>query len=322
MGLDSIWMFNLQCDSYYHITQQSTNPKLPTTISLIPPPTDLPDNLHINIISKLNDTNAEIVKLLTSYQTCFAESKFDIGCIPNAECIIELITNIPINSKPYRSTNHETINSEVQSLLLNNLIRPSYSPYASPVTLAFKKEDNAKTRFCIDYRKLNDKILPDKYPMPRIEDIIDRLHNSKCFSIFDIRSGFWHIKVRESDIPKTAFVTQNGHFEWLVMPFGLKNAPAIFQRTIRNMLEKYSLTNFCHNYMDDIIVFSPDSNTHINHLSQLLSASKKENIKLNFDKSQLFQTTVNYLGYRLSPNHIYPLNNNINSILELKPPKC
>ncbi|XP_015790606.1 conserved oligomeric Golgi complex subunit 2-like [Tetranychus urticae] len=103
----------------------------------------------------------------------------------------------------------------------------------------------------IDFRKLNEVVVTDSYPMPRIDDILDKLHGRKYFSVFDIKSGFWHIPVNVNDIHKTAFITQFGHYEWCVMPFGFKNAPAIFQRAIRNILEKYKLINFCHNYIDD-----------------------------------------------------------------------
>lgn len=325
LGLDNIYKFKLNCPSNYQIFQQLTEENEQSVVQLIDPQINLPLNFHIDIESKLNsiNNNNNLIKLLTKFESVFSDNKFNIGVLSEAQCIIELDSKIPINSKPYRTSPIEQnrIENEITSLLKANLIQHSHSPYASPVTLAFKREDNDKTRFCIDYRKLNDKVIPDKYPMPRIEDIIDNLHNNKYFSVFDVRSGFWHIRVRKDDVAKTAFITQNGHYEWLVMPFGFKNAPAIFQRAIRNLIEKYSLTKFCHNYIDDIIVYSPNLSTHIDHIEKLLTAVSNEGLKLNFEKCKIAQLKVNYLGHSLSLNEVRPLHSNVDSILKLTPPK-
>ena len=326
LGLDNIFKFNLSFDSNYNISQKlmNTNDE-PKMIRLINPKINLPLNFHIDIETKLKSINDDrrLIELMKKFEFVFSDNKFKVGCLKNSICIIELESIVPINSKPYRPSFEEqkTIDNEIKSLLEAGLIQPSHSPYASPVTLAFKKDDNAKTRFCIDYRKLNDKTIPDKYPMPRIEDIIDSLHGNKYFSVFDIKSGFWHIKMKEEDIPKTAFVTQNGHYEWKVMPFGFKNAPAIFQRSIRNLIEKHSLTKFCHNYIDDIIVYSPNRSIHIDHIEKLLVAVASEGIKLNFEKCKFAQLSVNYLGHILCLNEIRPLHSNVDSILKLTPPK-
>lgn len=325
LGLDSIYKFNLNCDSKYQVTQNSGSECKPTIIKMIEPMIEINANFHIDYRLKVEHINNDIefMKILMSNEVVFSNDKFDVGCFKDHLCVIELETNIPINSKAYRTSieQQNRIENEIKSLMNAGLIRYSSSPYASPVTLAFKKEDNEKTRFCIDYRKLNEKVIPDKYPMPRIEDIIDNLYGNKFFSVFDVRSGFWHVRMKENDIQKTAFVTQMGHYEWLVMPFGYKNAPAIFQRAVRSMIEKHKLSRFCHNYIDDIIVYSPDMKTHLIHIEKLLNAMKNENVKLNFDKCKIGQLRVKYLGHELSLNEIRPLHNNVESILRLNSPK-
>lgn len=258
LGLDNIYKFNLRCESDYSVYQNQFV-ILPSHVKIIKPANEISDNFFVDLVSKLTDCSQnKLLDILKSNETVFSDNKFDIGCLHDIECSIELETKIPVYSKAYHTSmeNQKRIDAEVDSLLKANLIRYSSSPYASPVTLAFKKEDGEKTRFCIDYRKLNEKVITDKYPMPLIRDIIDNLYDKKYFTVLDIRSGFWHVKVRDSDIAKTAFITQNDHYEWLVMPFGYKNAPAIFQRAIKQLLERNRLTQFSHNYIADIIIYS------------------------------------------------------------------
>lgn len=151
-----------------------------------------------------------------------------------------------------RTTN---IDDLVEDLLQKDLIEFSYSPYAFPVVLAYKKDDGKKSTLCIDYRKLDDITLPEKFPFPKITEIENLLVNAKFFSTFDVLSGFHHIKVNPKDREKTAFITNSSHYQWQVMPFGLKNAPIFFQRALWNLLKRNNLTSFTHNHMDDIIVF-------------------------------------------------------------------
>ena len=145
------------------------------------------------------------------------------------------------------------IKEEIDKELKNGLIKPSTSPWASPVTLVKKK--NGKWRFCVDYRKLNNVTKKDRYPLPLINEIIDRLGGSKWFTSIDLASGYWQVEVAEEDKEKTAFITKYGLFEYNVMPFGLCNAPATFQRLMNTALGDI-LWKFVMDYIDDISIYS------------------------------------------------------------------
>ena len=195
---------------------------------------------------------------------------------------------MPINLRPYRCTksDQDIIDSQVKVLLEKNLIRKSISPYAAPITLAYKKDEGQRSRLTIDSRKINQVTIADKFPFPLFSEIIDQLSGSVFFTTLDITSGFWHVPMAQRDIQKTAFVTMHDHFEWLVMPFGFKNSPSIFQRVIQTVLKKHDLFSYARNYLDDILIFSKTFSEHIIHIENVFKAFKDENIKLKLSKCQ------------------------------------
>lgn len=277
-----------------------------------------------NIMLELtNEQKINIKKLLSKYSKLFSTDRYDVGSIENEFCKVNLSSKIPIYMRPYRCSlkDQQTIDQQIKMLLNKNMIKKSNSAYAFPVTLANKKDDGERSRLCIDLRKLNQNCIPDNFPFPRIEDIIDKLHDSMYFSTIDITSGFWHVKIDPKDTHKLGFVTVHDHYEWLVLPFGFKNASAIFQRIIYNILYKHDLTKFCHNYLDDIMIHSKDFETHIKHVELVLIALQKENIKLKLSKCKFFQTEVCFLGHKISLNSVKPLHDNIKAITDFPIPK-
>ncbi|GFX98330.1 retrovirus-related Pol polyprotein from transposon 17.6 [Trichonephila clavipes] len=264
----------------------------------------------------------DLTQLLDKFQTIFSQNKYDVGCINLEPQRIHLISDLPISLRPYRNSQQESkeIQTQIEELLKAGFIRPSHSPYAAPVTLAYKKDEGKRSRLCINYRKLNEITRKDSTPVPLIDFVIDNLTHAKFFSTLDLTSGYWHIKIHEKDAEKLAFTTNFGLYEWLRLPFGWKNSPAVFQRTIRQILQKYQLT-FALNYFDDIIIFSQSWEEHLTHLDTIFQICKKENIKLKKSKCQFAQEKIKFLGYEITQGHYSPSNPNIETIRKLAPPK-
>lgn len=206
----------------------------------------------VNVASNvLSDHETILSNMLLKYPQSFLEDLSYLGKTSCVELEILLTTNKPIYQRPYRmSESEKAITREItDDLLKNGIIRNSISSYASPALLV-NKASGAK-RLCVDYRQLNKITVKEKYPMPLIEDLIDRLQGCKCYSSLDLKSGYHQICVKAEDVHKTAFITNDGHFEYLRMPFGLCNGPAIFQRLMNTVLGNLRFGNvIC--YMDDL----------------------------------------------------------------------
>lgn len=182
---------------------------------------------HLDNIKK-----TKIEKLIEEHNSIFAKDKYDIGTVADYEARIDLIVDKYCSKRPYRCTieDKKEIEEQVGKLLEKGLIEESYSPFAAPVTLAYKKDEGKRSRLCIDFRDLNKIITPQAQPFPLIDDLIIKTRNCKYFTTLDINSAFWSIPLRIEDRKKTGFVTQDGHFQWTCLPFGLKTSPAILDR--------------------------------------------------------------------------------------------
>jgi hypothetical protein len=184
----------------------------------------------------------------------------------DVEFKIELIPGTaPISKRPYRMPPNELaeLKTQLSDLLLKGLIRPSSSPWGCPAIFVKKKDQSL--RMCVDYRPLNAVTIKNKYPLPRIDILFDQLSKAKVFSKIDLRSGYHQIKIRPEDIPKTAFSTRYGLYEYLVMSFGLTNAPAHFMY-LMNLVFMQELDKFVVIFIDDILIYSENEEEHVEHL--------------------------------------------------------
>ena len=205
----------------------------------------------------------------------------------------------PISIPPYRMSPAELKEwkDQLQDLLSKGFIRPSVSPWGAPVL--FVKKKDGTMRMCIDYRQLNKVTVKNKYPLPRIDDLFDQLQGASLFSKIDLRSGYHQLKIRASDIPKTAFRTRYGHYEFLVMSFGLTNAPATFMEVMNGVFRPY-LDSFVIVFIDDILVYSKTEEDHVRHLRIVLQRLREEKLYAKFSKCEFWLTSVTFLGHVVS----------------------
>lgn len=214
----------------------------------------------------------------------------------------------PVYAKIYRypQIHEKEIERQVQEMLNQGIIRVSNSPYNSPLWVVPKKSDNSNTkkwRIVIDYRKLNEITIDDKFPIPNIENILDKLGRAQYFTTLDLAKGFHQILLKDEDQKKTAFSTPFGHYEYIRMPFGLKNAPSTFQRLMNSVLREY-INKICVVYMDDILIFSTSITEHIASINIIFKKLRESNLKIQINKCNFFCKETEFLGHVLTSKGI------------------
>ena len=243
-----------------------------------------------------NRDRLEIVNLLLEYHDVFSLSGTPLGRTDMVEHKIHTGDAQPIKQQPRRVPLHqeEVVKTEIERMISQDVIRPSESPWASPVVIVKKKDGSF--RFCVDYRKLNGVTEKDAFPLPRVEENLDALSGNTWFTSLDLASGYWQVMMAEEDRPKTAFATKYGLFEFNTMPFGLCNAPATFQRLMERVLRGLQWRS-CVLYLDDVVVFGKDFQEHLDRVKEVFQCLREAGLKLKPKKCQLFKLSVAFLGH-------------------------
>lgn len=265
------------------------------------------------------ETKAKLLKLLQSYEHCFAFDLTELGCTDITEMKIDLNRDHPVVYRPYRLSHHERdkVRSMVDEMLEAGIIRESVSNYASPIILVRKKD--GKIRMCVDYRMLNSITVKERYPMPVIEDEISRLSGQAWFITLDLMSGYYQVPIAEQHKHLTAFVTPDGQYEFNRMPFGLANAPAVFQRMMNHVLGSARF-NKATVYIDDLLIYGKNPDEALTRLEEVLQLLTDAKLKLNLSKCSFLQNQINYLGYEISSTGMRPGEAKIRCVAEFPQP--
>ena len=288
--------------SSVHLTQSPTGDQMP----------QIPDSLSF-------EQQRDLRRLLDEYKDVFSKEGQPISSTSLVEH--EIHTTGPAVRLPFRRQNpviRDIEQQQVKEMLRDEVIRPSTSPWASPVVMV-KKRDGTM-RFCVDFRKMNDATIKDAHPLPRIDDTLESLHGAQYFTTLDLKSGYWQVPIREEDKEKTAFRTSSGQlYEFNQLPFGLCNAPATFSRLMDRTLAGLAW-NICLYYLDDIIVFSSTWAEHLERLRAVFERLRRANLKLGAHKCHLAAREVSFLGYRVTPEGLEPEPRLMEAISKLPPP--
>ena len=273
-------------------------------------------------------------ELCKEFKDIFSVDSSDIGKTPLVEMEIDTGDSPPITQKPYTLPlkHAKWVQKELEILEKAGVIVRSVSPWASPIVVVPKRTapgEPPKQRLCVDYRAINSLLPPVKkafskakgvltlVPLPKIDEIYACLKDSKIYSTFDMQSGYYHMVLSEESRPKSAFVSAYGKWEFKRCPFGLAQAPAYFQRLVNEVL---SGLTFAFGYLDDILVYSPDMETHLKHLRSLFERLRSADLKLKEVKCNFLKKHIQYLGHIISGEGIVPVPEKLESIQKMLPP--
>eukprot|EP00253_Pinus_taeda_P012189 PITA_12189 len=271
--------------------------------------------------SKDKSASLNNIPVIQEFTDVFPEEIPGLPPRRNIDFTIELVPGAaPVSRAPYRMSVPELteLKIQLQELLDKNYIRPSVSPWGAPVL--FVKKKDGTLRMCIDYRQLNKLTVKNKYPLPRIDELFDQVKGATVFSKIDLRSGYNQIRIKDEDIAKTTFRTRYGHYEFVVLPFGLTNAPATFMCLMNGIFHPY-LDQFVLIFIDDILIYSRTIEEHHEHLRIVLQNLREHQLYAKFSKCDFFKAEIQYLGHVITKDGIAVDPEKIKAIMEWPVPK-
>ena len=309
--------------------KHETLPEITHDTAFLCSPADVlgPHKVQLQDKDLTHDIRQKFEELCDEYGEAFSKNNEDIGRTKLVKMDIDTGDSPPVSSRPYTLPlkHYEWVQRELESLERAGVITKSMSKWTSPIVIVPKKSaagEPPKRRLCVDFRKVNELqqevITAGKtkgqisiHPLLKINEMYAKLKGAKVFSTIDLRSGYHHIALGKSSRAKTAFVTPFGKYEFLIVPFGLAQAPAYFQLLMNKVLKglKFAMT-----YLDDIIIFSQDESQHLEHLEIVFSCLQEAGLKMKHSKCDFFKSEIHYLGHLISPEGISPLPNKLDSI--------
>ena len=315
--------------------RHETLPEIPPDTAFICSPADVPGPRKVQLQDKdITDIKQKFKELCEEYGEAFSKNNEDIGRTKLVKMDIDTGDSPPVSSRPYTLPlkHYERVQREIESLECASVITKSMSKWASPIVIVPKKSaprEPPKRRLCVDFRKINELqqevITAGKtkgqisiHPLPKINEMYVKLKGAKVFSTIDLRSRYHHIALGKSSRAKTAFVMPFGKYEFLMVPFGLAQAPAYFQLLMNKVLNGLK---FAMMYLDDIIIFSKNESQHLEHLETVFSYLREAGLKMKWSKCHFFKSEIHYLGHLISPEGISPLPNKLDCIQHMPVPK-
>ena len=267
-----------------------------------------------------NKTPQKLQKLFKKYENIFGE---ELKSFPKNRSIKHEINTgdndaVAINQYRLSPLEKQTVEDNIKKLLELKFIQPSNSPWSAPIL--FVKKKDGTLRMCLDYRKLNSITKKSKYPIPRVDVLLDSLKGARIFSRLDLCSGYYQVEIEDNSVEKTAFRTENGHYEFRVMPFGLTNAPATFM-TLMNSIFSDIIGKYVIIYLDDILIYSETMEKHVEHLECVFKRLKDEKLTVKLSKCEFLKTELIFLGFKVTENAIVPDPNKIEAIMKINRPK-
>ena len=273
-------------------------------------------------VCETDEQYGRMAHLLTAYSDVFSQGDTDVGRTDLVQHSIPLVDGTkPIRQPPRRlgAEKDKEVEEQVAQLVQRGMVEPTDGSWSSPVVLVRKKDQS--WRLCVDYRRLNAVTRKDAYPLPRIDDSLDALTGSIYFSTLDLVSGYWQVPLDEEAQQRSAFVTRGGLWRWKVLPFGLTSAPATFERLMERVLKGLQWQTLLL-YLDDIIVFSKDFDSHLSRLEEVFQRFRSARLKLKPGKCKLFQREVNYLGHIVSQSGVATDPDKVEAVRNWAQPKC
>ena len=277
--------------------------------------------LVVILDSKRGQVDVEKIPVVREFPDVFPEELPGIPLEREVDLAIEIVPGtVPMSKAPYRMAPIElkVLKTQLQELLDKGFIQPNVSPWGAPVL--FVKKKYSTLRMCIDYRKINKVTVKNKYPLLRIEDLFYQLKGDGVFSKIDLQSGYYQVRVKEVDVPKTAFRTRYGHYEFLVMPFGLTNALTSFMDLMNSVFRPY-VDQFVVIFIDDILVYSRDEQEHEQHLKIVLQTLREKKLYAKLSKCDFWLKEVSFLGHIVSVEGIRVDPAKIEAAVNWKPPR-